>query len=293
MTTEGIVLMAFGKRAYYRMAYNMAMSIKYHSPDMRVALITQGEPLLSPHELNCFTNIVQMDKDDAYDGDKLNPGKAKTRIYPYLPFDHNIYLDVDGVAFQSLAPLMQKCRDNGSYYLTQVVGYHDISKGRDFKEMQWAWADDIWQHFGLLDNDILPAINSSFSYIRKGDEAELLFALIADNFDYPMEKLRMPWGSTQPDELYTNVALAQLKVSCDIGFHPVFFSTGIVRNWTEIKSNHFVLGIFGGVGFSHSSVTDMYDRIMFKVMATFGKSHQYKSHILMRDKHANKRAPMT
>lgn len=293
MTTEGVVLMAFGKRAYYRMAFNMAVSIKYHSPDMRVALITEGRPLLAEHELKYFDTVIQMNRSDAYDGDKLNPGKAKTRIYKYLPYTHNIYLDVDGVAMQDLNPLMQLCRDNGSYYLTQVVGYHDITKGRDFQEMQWAWADDIWEHFGLLKTDILPAINSSFAYIRKCDEAESLYGLISDNFDNPMTKLRMPWGATQPDELYTNVALAQMEVNCDVGLHPVFFSTGVVKSWTEIKVRHYVLGIFGGVGFSHSSVTDMYDRLLFKVMASRGLTHQYKAHHLMRDKHANNRAPMS
>jgi hypothetical protein len=300
MKTKGIVLMTFGKPAYAKMAYNMAVSIKHYTPDMTIALIHDDSLNgLRPHERGIFEVLIRIEPNDLFDnyGDKklqkMNPGKAKTRIYNYLPFDYNLYLDVDGCALQSLDPLMDRCIGNGSYYLSQIVGWHTIDQGRDFKEMQWAWADDIWKKYGLLETDRMPAINSSFSFIRKCDEAANLCALIDAGMSDPITNLRTPWGATQPDELYTNIALCQMETKCDVGGHPVFFATRVVSDWANIKREHYVLGVFGGLGFSHSSVLKMYDRLMHSYQAARGMEHSYKAHILMRDKHANKRAPMS
>ena len=297
--TRGIVLMAFGKQAYAKMAFNMAMSIKFHSPDIKIAFINDGSCISAflDYHYQYFDQIISIHKDDAYDNagtkeEKLNPGKAKTRIYNYLPFDHNIYLDCDGAAMQPLEPLFDECIAQGGFYKTQVVGWHDVSKGRDFKEMQWAWFDEIVEHYNLPSDFTMPAINSSFAYIKKCKESEALFKQVIKNFDNPMSNLRMPWGATQPDELYTNIALGQLSVQCDLGLHPVYFNTHLVRDWAKVTKEHYVLGIFGGVGFSHSSITDMYDRLMHKYGKENGMTHQWKSHILMKDKHANTRAAM-
>jgi hypothetical protein len=37
-SSEGVVLFAFGKQGYYQAAYNLAYSIKYHSPSVKIAL---------------------------------------------------------------------------------------------------------------------------------------------------------------------------------------------------------------------------------------------------------------
>jgi hypothetical protein len=297
--TRGIVMMAFGKPAYAKMAFNMALSIRFHSPDIKICIITDTPkvPIFADWQYQYFNEIRSIHMDDLYDNygtkeQKMNPGKAKTRIYNYLPFDHNIYLDCDGALMKPIEGLFDECISQGGYYKTQVVGWHTIDKGNDFKEMQWAWADDMWEHFKLKPTDRMPAINSSFAYIRKGKEAEALFKQVVENFANPMEKLRMPWGATQPDELYTNVALAQLGTECDLGMHPVYFNIKLEKNWKHVNDHYYVLGIFGGLNFTHSSVLQYYDRLMHKYGASVGWQHQYKSHIVMADKHANKRAPM-
>jgi hypothetical protein len=297
--TRGVVMMAFGKPAYAKMAFNMALSIRYHSPDIKICLITDGScvSIFADWQYQFFDEIKGILSDDLYDNygtkeQRMNPGKAKTRIYNYLPFDHNIYLDCDGALLKPIEGLFDECISQRGYYKTQVVGWHTIDKGRDFKEMQWAWADDMWEHFNLKKDARMPAINSSFAYIRKCSESEKLFSQVVDNFSNPMPKLRMPWGNTQPDELYTNVALAQMATECDLGMHPVYFNIRLERNWTYVTENYYVLGIFGGVNFTHRSVLDHYDRMLFKYGGGFGWNHQYNSHIVMNDKHANKRAPL-
>lgn len=298
--TKGVLLMAFGKPAYAKMAMNMAASIKYHAPHIHITLVHDGVATCLPDWAWRFFDAQQsIHKEHLYDNigtkeEKMNPGKAKVNIYKYLPYDHTLYLDADGAALKSVDALMATCIASGSPYLTQVVGWHSIDKGRDFKEMQWAWADNIWEHYALAADAIMPAINSSFAYIRKGPEAEAFYNQIEKNLEnpIPLDKLRMPWGGSQPDELYTNIALAQTGIKCDIGYHPVYFNITIERNWQHVNDNYDILGIFGGVGFTHASVLQYYDRLMHKYMKGYGIQHEAKSHLLMKDKHANKRVPM-
>src|SRR5688572_16783080 len=150
METKGIILMAFGKHAYAKMAFNMAVSIKYHNPDLPITLVHDGicDTVFPAWMWQFFDEVKPIKREHLYDytgnKEKMNPGKAKTYIYEYLSYDHNVYLDSDGACLKPLDKLFSTCIESGSPYKSQVVGWHTIDKGRDFKEMQWAWADDIW-----------------------------------------------------------------------------------------------------------------------------------------------------
>ena len=62
----------------------------------------------------------------------------KVNLYKYLPYDCNLYLDVDAIALKDIQPMIDELSQSGKDYISHCVGYHTIDKGRDFKEMQWA-----------------------------------------------------------------------------------------------------------------------------------------------------------
>lgn len=295
--TTGVILIAFGKPSYMKMAFNMAISIKYHNPDLPITLVhDSGISALMPWMLQYFNEFKEVNPEHLYDniGTKqqtMNPGKAKTFIYEYLSYDHNLYFDIDGAVLRPLDGLIKACVDSGEPYQTQVVGWHTIDKGRDFSAMQWAWADDCWEHFNMSKDAKMPAINSSFAYIHRSPEAQALYKQIQENManPIPLDKLRLQWGRSQPDELYTNIALAQTGIACELPYHPIYFSLRLERDWASVIEKYDVLGLFGGVHFTHKSVTDYYDRLMRKYCASMGFDHYFKWHMLGKDKHANKR----
>ena len=296
---RGIALMAFGHPAYGKLSFNLVLSLKYHNSKLPVQLIYEEKAIsqLSDKHLSFFDILTPIRAEDLYDDintkrPKLNPGKAKTRIYDYLAFEENVYLDSDAVALKDLGNLFESCAEGGQYYYSQTVGRHRLADGRDFKEMQWAWVDDIWAHYALHEEAVLPATNSSFAYIRKSEEAKQLFHRIQQNIDegLPLNKLRMKWGGSFPDELALNVALAQQSIDPDPGFQPVYFSMRLVKDFKEVTDNYYVLGLFGGVGFTHQSLTAWYDRLIQKYsVELLGRNAEFKSHLLMRHKHANGR----
>jgi hypothetical protein len=293
--TQGIALMAFGDATYGKYAFNLALSLKRFSPALKIQLIHDDIALsqLDQFHLNFFDHFTPLKKEDMYVNDKLYPAQVKTRIYDYLVFNESIYLDVDAVALKDITPLMNLCSLKEGYYFTQVHRLHRLEDGRgEIRDMAWATADTIWNHYRLKEDAILPATQSSFAYIKKCNESESLFKKLQENLSnpIPLEKLRYKWGGSQPDELYLNVTLAQLGLNPSLGIDPIYFSNYQIKNQSIVEQDYYLLGVFGGTGVTHSSVHHLYDRIMQNYCREhFNLPHQFKNINLVKYKFSGKR----
>lgn len=285
--SKGIVLLAFGKACYGRAAFNMAMSIKSFSPNIKICLLRdQAAFALDRFDYSVFDEQVFLD-----DIDISNPGLIKASLYKYLPFDHNLYLDVDGLALQDIEPLLNNLEAGKDYYSTYIVDKYDKTSPNELPNMVWAYKNDIWENWGF-DNEILPATQSSIQYIRKGKEAEKLFEMWKDNIlnkPIPLHKLRYYWGKTQPDELYLNATLAQLGIIPHIGDTSIFFGSSISKmSLTEIQDNYYILSIFGGEGFTKPIYTNWYERMAVVLSQARGISWAFKKQHVFAGKHSNR-----
>jgi hypothetical protein len=290
--STGVVLVAFGKPQYYWAAYNLAYSIKRFNKDLQIALITDSKEraLYHCHDLtNQIDVYVDLPEQHIYTNKKLDPGKAKVLLFDYLPFHYNLYLDVDAVCLKDLQPLIEQLIANDAKYATRVVGEHTIDQGRDFKEMQWAWADQLWQHFGLTKTDKIYAINSSIQFIEKCDEAEAIYRTAADmylNNPMPINKLRMKWGGGQPDELYFNVSFGKNNFK-PYEIDAVCFQMNREFTFTQIEERFYLMSYYGGKGFTPSFYIDWLDRKLKAWMQEDGIQHKYFIHRITDHKHAD------
>lgn len=288
--SRGIILLAIGDHAYGKFAANMAISIKEYNTDLAVQLICEEKTIshLSEWYRSFFDIISIIEKEDCYIGGKMSPAKAKLSIYKYLFFDENIYLDVDGLCLRDLSSIFESCADG--YYYSQVVGRYQVEKEvKPFPEMQWAKPDIMIEHFHLKEGDVIPAINSSFQYIKKTKKSEELFKIANECFDNGLsDKQRWyKWGkdNLQPDELYINIALAKCGVWPEMKIKKViYFDNHRIIPEKNLLAEFFVLGLYGGIRFTHSSLQDYYDRVMQKICLSKNKNHIYKCHNLMKGK---------
>ena len=237
-------------------AYQMSLSIRYFS-QIPIQLITNLEVK------GDYDYITRIEDEDCYIMEKrhniikkqLNPGFAKLSLDKYIIFDEAIYLDVDGILLKPIEPLFEEC--TGQYH-SQVMGWG--GKGEEgYNAMVWAWPKDIWGNFAIKETARIPFINSSFQFIRKGDITKRLFEQARINMRNPI-KLRSKWGSTQPDELYMNIALAQQGLDPSTKTLPVYFSDKRCDSEQYLMENHYILGLYGGKQHTHRSVCDYYDR---------------------------------
>ncbi len=252
---NGIVLLAIGRNEYGKMAFNMAMSLKCHS-NIPIQLVCDLKTI-EGIDRQFFDIITEINPDDCQEK-KFEPGKAKLSLYKYLHFDKSIYLDVDGVSIKAVDGLFEECEATGEYFLTQykthIEGVQD-----DYKQMLWAWPKDIWSHYGLKEDAKLPATNSSFMYMVKGEKLNAFFEQCLKNFHNPVRQ-RLTWGNSRPDELYLNVALAQFDILGKLKeSYPIYFNGYYNANLKEDLKNYYILGLFGIRKHTHPSLFEYAD----------------------------------
>lgn len=300
--STGVVLLAFGKVQYYWAAYNLAFSIRKHNPNVSITVLFDDKLKALSHcqdFMKYINNIGDIDAYDIFTNKKLDPGKVKMNLYKYLPYDRNLYLDVDAIALKDIQPMIDELSQSGKDYISHTVGYHTIDKGRDFKQMQWAWADKIWTHFDLPTDAVMPAINSSMQWIVKGAQTKELYQQARHLYmDKTMEvkDLRMKWGGGQPDELYMNVALAihgidpalkkyeQIKGSEGGMIH---FSMQRGLSFEEITANYYLQSYYGGAGFTPLFYINWLDRILNADFKAIGQRHNFLISRIAQNKYAD------
>lgn len=300
--TKGIVLLAFGKRGYGFAAYNLAVSIRAFNTTIPITLYHDDVAMAQIEESKqtIFDKRIPIGRDRLYNNGVFDPGFTKVNLYDLYPYDLNLYLDVDAICLKDIGPLfdvMEKKCANGAYFYTHIIDTHTIDKGRDFKSMQWAWADDIWAHFKLKQDDVFYATNSSYQIVKKGKEAKKFYEQIKKNYanPIPVDKLRMQWGGGQPDELYMNAALCQLKISAQMDTDVMFFGGDVNHSFTDIENKFYFLSLYGA-GAANVSTTrikfrEWGDRLMHAHFKKRGEAHIYKIQYIMSDKHAGNRKP--
>lgn len=293
--SQGVFLCAFQKRGYIFAAYNLAVSIKHRNPEIRIALYhdhTLSQLHTSDSEI--FDLLIPMDEKIKYTDKVFDPAKVKLSVYDSLPFEENLIIDVDSICLSDLQPVLDELKAEGGYYYSHVKGTYkrkDRNKKVVIPEMDWAYADDIWEKFSLNGHE-LPCTNSSFQYVKKCSQAKELFSKALENLSNPIpkESLRHLWGSGtgQADELYMNIAMAQLGVSGKSKKDYLFLGNTIDRRPIhELAKTFPILSLYGYNGYSRPAYTEYYDREMTKILGRQGLGHKYKWLYIATDKYAN------
>lgn len=280
---RGVVLIAVGDDSYLKWAFNMAASLKHYC-NLPIQLISAKDPG------NHFFDYVTIVDKAAYTGEngELFPAKLKTSFYDLIEFDEAIYLDVDGVILKDITPLFDIKGD----FITEIQGVYDTSQGSEFYHMKWAKPAVVYEHFGLPHDAKLPAINSSFMVIRKSDLCKELFTRAHDlvmNHALPYEKQWFTWGKprghkiNQPDELYFNVALAQMN-TVPVHARPIYFrmvsDSGENLTLDVIRANYYGIGLYGDSRTNHITTKEAYNREVVAVCREMNVPHHGKAEIL-------------
>jgi hypothetical protein len=235
---KGILLIALGHH-YTKLAFNMALSIKKFS-DIKIAVITDSddEELLAP-----FDQIITPKIKDYLEGYVFNPFKLKTYIYDYTPFDHTIYLDVDGMALKDLTPLFKY-----DFKIQEVAKYN--YENAHTCDMVWVTKvgkrlNDIFNAYRLNPKTEYPEYNSSIVIFKKNSANKEYFDLVKKNyFDRKLDF--KPIGGLYPDELAWNLSSAQLGHYTDTPEEKPIYFFWEDKNQKEIDPKFYILGMAGG-----------------------------------------------
>lgn len=286
--SKGILLSAWGKRGYIYAAYNLAFSLKHFNRQVPITLYCEESILsqIGDDKKWVFDEIISIPEELL----SLPPAQIKISAFDILPYDHNLILDVDALALQDIEPCLDEMIEAGGAYYSHVLNLHSKGQGNDIPQMVWATEAVIWEKYKLSDEAVLPCINSSFQYIKKCEQSTKLIKQLKENLadPIPLEKLKSQWGASQPDELYMNVALAQLGMTAKTDREYMFMGFALSpKPLHVIDREYFILSVFGGHRFTKARYTEHYDRKLIKYCYAQGQHCWYKYRHIVRDKHAN------
>lgn len=271
-------------------AYNLAFSIKQDNPNIQIAIFADSNLRVQlGDKADIFDEIIPIPEDILWKDGKQVPAKIKLSVFPFLPFDYNLILDVDAIGIKDLQPIFDELTEMGGIYYAPLLGRHTIDLGRNIPALMWAYADDIWEKYNLGDG-VLPCINSSFQFVKRCKQSQELFEQANKNLDDPisLSKLKTQWGGSQPDELYMDVALCQKGIDPELPQRYLFFANSYeAKSRQEIERDHYLLSMFGNKDMIRPRYKDMYDVMMIERFRKINQNHIYKFNFIGSDKHAN------
>lgn len=290
---QGIVLFAFARRGYAYMAYNLAFTIKYYNPSIDITLFIDEKiaKYLNDHEY--FDNIYTLPSHYIITPKQgVDPCCVKINIYDLMPYDENIYLDVDAIAFKDLQPLINTLSNDRRNYVTQVIDIGGYNENIEYDV--WAKKDYIWDFFELdKEKDKYPAVQTSFAFFRKSEEMDSFYNDLKKYYEKGFDKSKMitRWGGSLPDEMFYSAVCAKKGLNPKSEINPIYFGNGYTKDEDSfVKENFYLLAIYGngrGRTLTKQKYLDMYDNILNKIFREKGKEHIYPTRIVMTDKHAN------
>jgi hypothetical protein len=267
------------------MAAQLALSIKYHNPNISICLVVDD----SIHKLpefwkSQFDHIKPLKQEHLYIDGVMQAGYAKLNAYHYTPYDRTIYLDVDGICIQDIQSLFDQCN---KFYQTEVIDRGKIDDKIDYSH--WATNKNIWEYFEIDQYGELCSTQSSFQYFEKSKEMDELYELFLSYFNYPIEKLKNQWGKAIPDELIISGCCAKLQHDPSIEGRVVFFGHyHDKRTLNEIAKSQYINSLYGngsGRTLVKPKYKDWYSRMIINMAKSKGHAPLGKANRLMKTKH--------
>lgn len=203
--SRGVVLLALGYPIYGNWAAQLAASIHYSAPDVKIALLTdnKGTKEIAPQYLKHFSEIIELPEECYTKEGMSNYLKAKTFIYDYSPFDETIFLDADMIwlPYKPITQLFGK-----EYDFTMISRSDEPIETKNNTLIFWAKPSDLLETFPHLAGKHLYNVSSEFIYFKKTKKVKAFFELVKSFYIEPKVAYR-DFGMQVPDELAYTLAM--------------------------------------------------------------------------------------
>ena len=250
--TTGVVLFAMGHPYYGYMAHQLAMSLKYGSPDVKIALFIddRGGQYLDKHKQSVFDKILKMPKEYTTFKGRQNFLKPKVYLNHLSPWDNTLYLDVDmiwnpkrkvGDFLNNLQGIPLTMKNNGHIDMAK-------SKDLDSKYIIWATTRDVMTAHGFKSGRLYN-LSSEVIYFEKSKKTDQFWSDAQELFSKPNVK-HVDFADGVPDELPFTIAMAKNKIYPHTdNWRPVFWESFEKKQPIErdLWGSHWALSLGGNI----------------------------------------------
>lgn len=246
----GIVLTAFGKRGYGLAAHNLALSLRNNGCKFPITLYAQRETITGIN-LALFDSIQYLEEREYTFRNKFAPGYGKINAIAKLPYDENLFIDVDSLCLREIDTLVDKLREKDFSTIWMGEGY----KGQNISYDPWAEHNYAWTFFDLPENAKWTTTQTSLVWIRKTEETQRIVRELQYYYEkgYHTIGLKEAWARKYiPDELIFSGVIARKNLNIQLPFDPVFFpvinNPHVGQSFEWVTQHHYFLSMLGGDG---------------------------------------------
>lgn len=245
-----IVLAAFGKVGYGYAAHNLALSLRHHGCNYPIHLYAQRETVEGVN-LSLFDNVTYLEEKEYTFRGRFAPGYGKINVIAKLPFEENLFIDVDSLCLQNIDSLVERLREKDFSTIYMGEGYYK----QDISYDPWANHEYAWQFFDLDFQQKWTTTQTSLVWIKRNEKTKEIVRSLQYYYEkgYHASGLKEAWArSYVPDELIFSGVIAKNDLDIKIGFEPVFFAVknnpDIVLQRGEVEKKYYFLSMLGGAG---------------------------------------------
>ena len=248
---RGVLLIATGHRQYVQEALDLAISLRLHSPNLPVALVTDRQT--DSQRLNrTFSHVIP------YRPDFGEAFSQKLFIDEYSPFSRTLFLDTDCLVTRSIEFVFEMFADHSF-----------VIPGRAFTTGTW-YGFNITEMMKTLNVNWIPRMNTGMIYFEVGDAALRVFSMARDFLrrgrELGVQEFR---EGHMPDEPAFGFAMAALDV-------PPVDDKGLTMRHTTGIDGRMTVDVIGG-----RSRFQKNGRWVRPAIVHFGRRH--KGHVLIRE----------
>lgn len=251
-TTQGILVCAIGHPYYAHMAFNLAVSLKFNSPHLPIAILHDGSSLSAIKDyVSIFDKVIQLKPEHLAGVHGKDNFKFKLHLDELTPFDRTLFLDVDMIWNPTKTPdsLFKELKGTQFTISNRGTTSENLTSG-------WAKITDITNHYGI---DRIHDIASEFIYF---EGKPTVFAKAREVYNDNAIEVK-DFGEGKPDEVYLSIAMALTKTKPhQTPWHPTYwqgFHFKKVWNQKYIQS-HYATSTGGA--FVQHNIKKIYDNLI-------------------------------
>lgn len=189
----GFLTMAFGPKKYIRQADTLALSIKRHMPQFKLAIVTNNAVDNSLYDyvipMRAFETAGTIHKIDIYD---------------YSPFDETLFIDSDCVVAREFESEFEEIR---KYDFSPVVSRYLFHGDHDL------WLENVGAAIDRVGGSKFPKFNGGIYFFRRGPFAAEVFRRAREIKERASELGIKSFDSAGPgEETLIGLALSEMRV---------------------------------------------------------------------------------
>lgn len=249
--TRGIVLIACGEPFYGHMTYQLAVSLRVHSPGIEIALI-YSDTAVGDIPLSMFDHLIPAPEESYTVNGRRVWLKVKTHLAELSPFDSTIFLDADMITFRDINTLFDQLAE--VEFTMENNGFIELEADVTNEKYTWASPFEIKLAFKLLSGRLY-SLQSEFIYFRKKPEVKKLFTEAQKVYKSRINYREFSGGMA--DELAFAVAMAKKQIYPHQDHYlPIYWETAqkkkLYRHRNELMENYYGFSLGGHINSEYS-----------------------------------------